>query len=261
MRDYYRALGVTEDADLATIKRAYRKLARKLHPDVNSARDSARRMVELNEAYRTISDTALRAGYDARRRKGIPDAPPPPTAAGAVRVQHHLSIADLSSPVYSLAFSPNGRKLAVGCFDNVIRFARPADGSTLGTAELNKGAVSTLRWTSNRTLIAAGASDKSVTMWRVQDQQVVETRGKRADWVSDVAISPDGNRVALGSVHRSVVCVDRRTGKQLFIRRPHDDAVTTVAFSSDGRLVASGGNDQQVFLFEARSGLTRCLSN
>ncbi|MFO7320461.1 MAG: DnaJ domain-containing protein [Chloroflexota bacterium] len=51
---YYELLGVTRDAPLAAVKRAYRRLARQLHPDVNAAPDAHARMQALNEAYRAI---------------------------------------------------------------------------------------------------------------------------------------------------------------------------------------------------------------
>ena len=50
-KDYYAVLGVARDASEDEIKRAFRKLARKHHPDVSKAADAAARMQELNEAY------------------------------------------------------------------------------------------------------------------------------------------------------------------------------------------------------------------
>jgi len=64
-RDYYDVLGVAKDADEAEIKRAYRELARKLHPDVNPDRpDFAERFKEINEAYAVLSDKDARTRYD-----------------------------------------------------------------------------------------------------------------------------------------------------------------------------------------------------
>lgn len=64
--DYYQVLGVARDADAADIKKAYRRLARKLHPDVNPGdADAERRFKEIQEAYAVLSDTDKRAQYDA----------------------------------------------------------------------------------------------------------------------------------------------------------------------------------------------------
>jgi curved DNA-binding protein len=61
--DYYEVLGVPRDADQDTIRRAYRKLARKLHPDVNSDSDAEDRFKELGEAYEVLSDPDKRERY------------------------------------------------------------------------------------------------------------------------------------------------------------------------------------------------------
>src|SRR6185295_10640251 len=61
-RDYYRILGVDRTADDKTIKSAYRKLARKYHPDVNKGKDD--RFKEINEAYEVLSDPEKRRRYD-----------------------------------------------------------------------------------------------------------------------------------------------------------------------------------------------------
>ena len=63
LNDYYAMLGVPSDATREQIKRAYYKLARLYHPDLNG-QASDKRMKQLNEAYTTLSDTAKRAFYD-----------------------------------------------------------------------------------------------------------------------------------------------------------------------------------------------------
>ncbi|MBO7673494.1 MAG: molecular chaperone DnaJ [Atopobiaceae bacterium] len=71
-RDFYEVLGVSKDADQRTIKRAFLKLARTLHPDVNKAPDAEARFKEVNEAYSVLSDERKRANYD---QFGNPDGP------------------------------------------------------------------------------------------------------------------------------------------------------------------------------------------
>ena len=68
-KDYYAALGVPKDADAAEIKKAYRKLARELHPDKNPGNAEAEaRFKEVSEAYDVLSDTKRRGEYDEARR-------------------------------------------------------------------------------------------------------------------------------------------------------------------------------------------------
>lgn len=71
-RDYYEILGVERDADAKTIKRAFLKLARKLHPDVSNEPDAEEKFKEVNEAYSVLSDEKRRANYD---QFGNPDGP------------------------------------------------------------------------------------------------------------------------------------------------------------------------------------------
>lgn len=63
-QDYYDVLGVKKDASEAEIKRAYRKLAAKYHPDVNHEPGAEEKFKQINEAYETLSDQNRRAQYD-----------------------------------------------------------------------------------------------------------------------------------------------------------------------------------------------------
>jgi curved DNA-binding protein len=63
-KDYYKTLGVAKTADEAEIKKAYRKLVRKYHPDVSKLKDADSMTKELNEAYGVLGDAEKRAAYD-----------------------------------------------------------------------------------------------------------------------------------------------------------------------------------------------------
>lgn len=84
-KDYYKVLGVERGASDDEIKKAFRKLARKHHPDVSKAPDAAARMQDLNEAYDVLRDPEKRAAYDRvgqGMRGGQEFRPPPGWDAG-----------------------------------------------------------------------------------------------------------------------------------------------------------------------------------
>ncbi len=79
-KDYYETLGVKRDATDAEIKSAYRKLARKYHPDVNKTKEAEEKFKDINEAYEVLGDKQKRQRYDSLGSswQGGADYTPPP---------------------------------------------------------------------------------------------------------------------------------------------------------------------------------------
>ena len=79
-KDYYKILGVEREASEADIKKAYRRLARKYHPDVSKEKDAEQRFKEIGEAYEVLKDSQKRESYDqlgANWKAGQEFRPPP----------------------------------------------------------------------------------------------------------------------------------------------------------------------------------------
>ena len=70
-RDYYEVLGISKGASDDEIKKAYRKLAKQYHPDINKAPDAEAKFKEINEAYEVLSDPQKKAAYDQFGHAGM----------------------------------------------------------------------------------------------------------------------------------------------------------------------------------------------
>jgi curved DNA-binding protein len=84
-RDYYQALGVARDASAEEVKKAYRRLARKYHPDVSREANAEEKFKEVQEAYEVLKDPEKRAAYDqlgSQWKQGESFRPPPDWTSG-----------------------------------------------------------------------------------------------------------------------------------------------------------------------------------
>ena len=100
MNDYYEELGVSRDASTEDIKRAYRRLARKLHPDVNQAVDAEDQFKRVSQAYDVLSDPEKRRSYDMGAD---------PYASGAASFGQGFSFSDIMDAFFGGAAAGTGR--------------------------------------------------------------------------------------------------------------------------------------------------------
>ena len=181
--DYYALLEVSPDADEAAIRMAFRRLARRYHPDV-AGTGSLAHMRHLNEAYRVLGDPERRRAYDAERARALSSAPvaapsanpaPSPAAhpsarraprAGAIRASagSMRRIATLETPddtpVATLALARGGALAGVGLLDGrvhlwdvpaarrtqTLRFAPQPGAGVLQDLRLSAGGSLAIAW-------------------------------------------------------------------------------------------------------------------
>jgi len=109
-KDYYDLLSVDRSADDKTIKKAYRKLARQYHPDVNKDPDAEEKFKEIGEAYEVLGDPEKREQYDALGQGWSPgqDFSPPPDWEPAHSGAHQYSTAGDFSDFFEQMFGARG---------------------------------------------------------------------------------------------------------------------------------------------------------
>lgn len=113
-KDYYDILGVSADAETKDIKTAYRKLARKYHPDLNPDQGAEEQFKEVAEAWEVLKDKDRRAEYDELRRYGRPggggfEPPPDWQAGGGEGTRYSEDFSDFFNSVFGGGFGAQRR--------------------------------------------------------------------------------------------------------------------------------------------------------
>jgi curved DNA-binding protein len=113
-KDYYKILGVAPDAETADIKAAYRKLARKYHPDLNPDNDAEASFKEVAEAWEVLKSSERRAEYDELRRHGGRrpggfEPPPGWQSASAQQQQHSADFSEFFNSIFGGGFTRGAR--------------------------------------------------------------------------------------------------------------------------------------------------------
>jgi curved DNA-binding protein len=130
-KDYYEILGVTRSSDADEVKRAYRKLARKYHPDVSKEKNAEDKFKEVQEAYEVLRDAEKRAAYDQLGRdfrNGQQFRPPPDWGQrfgqqGGQRFSDLNGFSDFFSSLFGGAAGPAQHDADAGSLDVTVEEA------------------------------------------------------------------------------------------------------------------------------------------
>ena len=155
------------------------------------------------------------------------------------------------SGVTSVAFSPDGWRVASGSSDETVRLWDAASGEELLVLCGHEKWVTSVAFSPDGSRIASGSRNGTVRLWDASSgEELAVLRGHEGHDVSSVAFSPDGSRIASAARDKTVRLWDASSGQELRVLRGHDSSVTSVAFSPDGSRIASGSSDYTVRLWD-----------
>ena len=254
---FYDVLGVGRTVSPETIRKAYRRLASKHHPDVSSDPDAHENMARINEAFNTLIDGDRRSEYDAMLAGGAFESPAaprrePPQKPIVVRFLTRLTAHQ--TPVYAVSFAPDTGNLISSAFDNEIIWWDASLAGPSRRTKLDAGVISTLRAFPGGRLVAAGSAENLISLWHLNGPIVDSWRCSNEEWVSCLAISGDGQALATGSLYKTLAVNSTVNGGSIYRKKEHDQSVTAVAWSADGKYLATGSADASVKLFHSANG-------
>jgi glucose repression regulatory protein TUP1 len=160
------------------------------------------------------------------------------------------SVGDLY--IRSVCFSPDGRYLATGAEDKLIRVWDIASRTIRNTFSGHEQDIYSLDFARDGRTIASGSGDRTVRLWDINEGQNILTLSIE-DGVTTVAISPDTKLVAAGSLDKSVRVWDASSGylvERLEGPDGHKDSVYSVAFAPNGKDLVSGSLDKTIKMWE-----------
>jgi WD40 repeat protein len=176
-----------------------------------------------------------------------------------LRTHVQATLAAHEGGVLSVAWSSDGRRLASGGFDGVVRIWEASTGENIASLIADHADVNSVAWSPDGRQVAAGYSGGNIRLWDAETDEIIATLTGHTATVRAVAYSPDGRRLASASFDTTVRVWDAKTGENLFTLTKHPFEVYAVAWSPDGRRLASGGTpgtDIGTWLWDVSTGKT-----
>ncbi|MEG4029742.1 MULTISPECIES: WD40 domain-containing protein [unclassified Microcoleus] len=158
------------------------------------------------------------------------------------------------SSVRSVIFSPDGKLLATGDTDGVVRLWEASSFREILTCKGHTNVVESVAFSPDGKILASASYDKTIELWDVKTGECLKVFQGHTESVMSVTFNPDGNILASGSFDRTIRLWDIRTGECLKILLDHTKVVLSVAFHPVDEMLASGSGDNTVRLWNVGTG-------
>jgi predicted NACHT family NTPase len=232
---------------------------RQAEENVRQAREELRRLEQVRYAAQLARAQQEWEQGNARKVKGLLDEVDPAFRDGwewryltALLQKPAQALQGHTSPVLSVAFTPDGKRLASGSADGTVRLWDPATGKEALKFDAHKGKVLGLCFAPDGTILATAGDDKEAKLWDLTGQ--LRWTLKVDGGVRCIAYSPAAKTVAVGSDKGEIHLIDTGKEESLNVLRGHTAGVACVCFSPDGKRIASAGNDKTVRIWDAATG-------
>ncbi|MEU6807751.1 trypsin-like peptidase domain-containing protein [Streptomyces sp. NPDC046831] len=196
----------------------------------------------------TNPDLASLLAVQAYRTSHTPEAFASLQDAAALPL--HRSLVDHARPVYSVAYSPDGRTLATGSTDGTARLWDVSTGRTRLVLRGHRSEVWSVAFSPDGRTLATGSADRTARLWNVATGHTRRILTGHTDGLNFVSFSPDGYTLATGAKDDTARLWDVATGRSRAVLRGHSDWVYSVSFSPNGRTLATGGKDDTARLWD-----------
>lgn len=168
--------------------------------------------------------------------------------------QASVTLAGHEGPVFKVAWSPDGGKLATASADHTVVIWEAKTGRELFRLVGDGDDVSSLDWSPDGGKLASAAGDFKVLVWDATTGSGLLALNGHSDFVSCVAWSPDGGKLASGSRDRTAKVWDAKTGQEILAITGHKSSVVGVAWSPDSTKLATASLDMTGKVWEASTG-------